>query len=182
IMGLAVAQTDSSAVLAITANVPTQQFNRAPFQELNLHGQGDFQQVIKPVVKRSFQPTRVEELPLMIRQATATMTTGRPGPVNLDIPYNLFQAEADLEPQPPGSAFGQVRAGAAAEDVERTVDWVLGARRPVLVGGHGVARSDAGAQRTALAQPLGIPAISAPNGRGTIDMEDPLSLGCIGRN
>src|SRR5690606_20290915 len=105
-MGLAVAQTDSSAVLAITANVPTQQFNRAPFQELNLHGQADIQQVIKPVVKRSFSPTRLEDLPLMFCQATASMTIVRSEPVNLYIPYNLFQEEAVLAPQPPGSAFG----------------------------------------------------------------------------
>ena len=57
IMALAVAQTDSSALLAITANVPTSQFNRGPFQELNRHNQADFPNVIRPVVKRSFQPT-----------------------------------------------------------------------------------------------------------------------------
>jgi len=79
IMGLAVAQTDSSAVFSITANVPTSQFNRGPFQELNQHHQADFNNVIKPVVKRSFQPTRVEMLPLAMRQAAQTMTSGRPG-------------------------------------------------------------------------------------------------------
>lgn len=78
IMALAVAQTDSSAVYSITANVPTQQFNRGPFQELYMHGHADFNNVIKPVVKRSFQPSRVEMLPLAMRQAAATMTTGRP--------------------------------------------------------------------------------------------------------
>src|SRR5690606_19077719 len=175
IMGLAVAQTDSSAVLAITANVPTQQFNRAPFQELNLHGQADFQQVIKPVVKRSFQPTRVEQLPLMIRQATATMTTGRPGPVNLDIPYNLFQEEADLKPEAIGSAFGQRRPGASPDDIKTSVDWILSAQRPVIFVGHGMALSEGGKELTALAHRLQIPVISSPNGMGTIDMEDPLS-------
>lgn len=182
IMGLAVAQTDSSAILAITANVPTQQFNRGPFQEINMHGQADFSQVIKPVVKRSFQPTRVEQLPLMIRQATATMTTGRPGPVNLDIPYNLFQEEAELEPQPAGSAFGLRRPGASPEDVGKAVDWLLAAERPVFFVGHGVALSEASAELTALAHRLRIPVISSPNGMGTLDMEDPLSLGFIGRN
>ena len=59
-MALAVAQTDSSAFLAITANVPTSQFNRGPFQEINRHNQADFPNVVRPVVKRSFQPTRVE--------------------------------------------------------------------------------------------------------------------------
>jgi acetolactate synthase-1/2/3 large subunit len=70
IMALAVAQTDSSALLAITANVPTSQFNRGPFQELNRHNQADFPSVIRPVVKRSFQPTRVDMLPLALRQGS----------------------------------------------------------------------------------------------------------------
>ncbi|HEY6240387.1 MAG TPA: thiamine pyrophosphate-binding protein, partial [Burkholderiales bacterium] len=74
IMALAVAQTDSSALLAITANVPTSQFNRGPFQELNRHNQADFPNVIRPVVKRSFQPTRVDMLPLALRQAITTAT------------------------------------------------------------------------------------------------------------
>src|ERR1035437_2276725 len=73
IMGTAVALSDSSAFLAITANVPTAQFNRSPFQELNRHNQADFPNVMRPVFKRSFQPSRVEMLPLALRQATSTM-------------------------------------------------------------------------------------------------------------
>jgi len=182
IMGLAVAQTDSSAVLSITANVPTSQFNRGPFQELNQHHQADFNNVVKPVVKRSFQPSRVEMLPLAIRQACATMTTGRPGPVNLDIPYNLFQEEAEVDDEAVGSAFGQRRPGASDEDVKTVADWLLAAERPVIFVGHGVALSEAGRELTALAERLSIPVISNPNGMGTIDMKHPLSLGFIGRN
>ncbi|MBW3097231.1 thiamine pyrophosphate-binding protein [Pseudohoeflea coraliihabitans] len=182
IMGLAVAQTDSSAILSITANVPTQQFNRGPFQELNLHNQADFNNVIKPVVKRSFQPTRAEMLPVQIRQACATMTTGRPGPVNLDIPYNLFQEEADLSAEVIGSAFGERRSGASPDDVTDVVDRLLAARRPVLFVGHGMTLSEGEKELTRLARWLNIPVISSPNGMGTIDMQDPLSLGFIGRN
>lgn len=182
IMGLAVAQTDSSAILSMTANVPTQQFNRGPFQELYMHHHADFNNVIKPVVKRSFQPSRVEMLPLAIRQAAATMTTGRPGPVNLDIPYNLFQEEAEVADEPVGSAFGKRRSGASAEDVEKVLDHLTRADRPVIFVGHGVALSEAGEALTALAHRLQIPVISSPNGMGTIDMTDPLSLGFIGRN
>jgi acetolactate synthase I/II/III large subunit len=182
IMGLAVAQTDSSAVFSITANVPTSQFNRAPFQELNMHGHADFNSVIKPVVKRSFQPTRVEMLPLAMRQAAAVMTTGRPGPVNLDIPYNLFQEEAEVPDETPGSAFGQRRSGAGPEDLERSVEMILAARRPVIFVGHGMALSEASAHLTEFAHKLQIPVISSPNGMGCLDMKDPLSLGFIGRN
>ena len=88
---------DSSALLAITANVPTQQFNRSPFQEINKHFQADFPSIIRPVVKRCFQPTRVDMLPLALRQAMTTMLSGRPGPVNVDVPFNVFQEEDDVE-------------------------------------------------------------------------------------
>ncbi|MCY0148503.1 thiamine pyrophosphate-binding protein [Hoeflea sp. G2-23] len=182
IMGLAVAQTDSSAILSITANVPTSQFNRGPFQELNQNHQADFNNVIKPVVKRSFQPSRVEMLPLAMRQAATTMTSGRPGPVNLDIPYNLFMESADVVEEPAWNGYLSRRSGAGAEDVGRVVDMLLAAERPVIFIGHGVALSEAQDQLCELAKWLSIPVISSPNGMGCIDMEDPLSLGFIGRN
>lgn len=182
IMALAVAQTDSSAVFSITANVPTSQFNRGPFQELNLHHQADFNNVIKPVVKRSFQPTRPEMLPLAMRQAATTMTTGRPGPVNLDVPYNLFIEEGEASEEPPSEGFNARRTGASDEDVERALDWILRAERPAIFIGHGVTLSEAGDELTALARRLSVPVISSPNGMGCIDMRHELSLGFIGRN
>lgn len=182
VMALAVAQTDSSAFLAMTANVPTSQFNRSPFQEVNRHYQADFPNIIRPVVKRAFQPTRVEQLPLMMRQAVTTMTSGRPGPVNVDIPFDLFQEEAEIEGEPTWDGFNLRRSGAAPEDVKAVVDLLLAARRPVLFVGHGVTLSEAGSELTELARWLGVPVISSPNGMGTIDMTDPLSLGFIGRN
>jgi acetolactate synthase-1/2/3 large subunit len=182
IMGLAVAQTDSSAIFSITANVPTSQFNRGPFQELNLHHQADFNNVIKPVVKRSYQPTRVEMLPLAMRQAAATMTTGRPGPVNLDVPYNLFMESAEVNEEPASRAFNVRRSGASDEDVVRALDWLIAAERPVMFIGHGVTLSEADKELSALAKRLSIPVISSPNGMGCLDMRDELSLGFIGRN
>jgi len=183
VMASAVALTDSSAFLAITANVPTSQFNRSPFQELNRHNQADFQNVIRPVMKRSFQPSRVEMLPLALRQASATMLSGRPGPVNIDVPFNLFQEQADvgLEPGEP-QRLNQRRGAADPEDIVRAVDMLLAAERPVLFIGHGVALSEAGPELTDLAHRLSVPVISSPNGMGCLDMDDPLSLGFIGRN
>jgi acetolactate synthase-1/2/3 large subunit len=183
IMALAVAQTDSSALLAITANVPTSQFNRGPFQELNRHNQADFPNVIRPVVKRSFQPSRVDMLPLALRQAITTATSGRPGPVNLDVPFNLFQEEAEVALEPAWDGFpDKRRSGASPEDVRRVLDLLLRSRRPVLFIGHGCTLSEAGAELTELARRHRIPVISSPNGMGCLDMRDPLSLGFIGRN
>jgi len=183
VMALALAMTDSSGWLAITANVPTSQFNRAPFQEINRHNQADFPSVVRPVVKRSFQPSRVEMLPLALRQAMATLLCGRPGPVHLDVPFNLFQETAAVELEPaPVYTLGARRPGAAPEELARAVELLLAAERPVLFVGHGVTLAEAGAELTALARRLSIPVISSPNGMGTLDMADPLSLGFIGRN
>src|SRR5690606_13808207 len=131
------ALSDSSAFLAITANVPTSQANRAPFQELYKHNQADFAQVVRPVVKRSFQPSRVEMLPLAMRQAFDTMVTGRPGPVNLDIPYNVFQEEGDIEIPPQGHVMGAHRPAANDADLEKVLEMLAASQRPVFFIGHG---------------------------------------------
>src|SRR5579859_96629 len=182
VMPLACALTDSSALLAITANVPTQQFNRSPFQEINRHFQADFVNIVRPVVKRSFQPTRVDMLPLALRQAMTTMLSGRPGPVNIDVPFNVFQEEDDVEMPPPAPPFNTQRSGASPDDIARALDMILAAQRPVLFIGHGVTLSEASCELTEFAKKLGIPVISSPNGMGAFDMADPLSLGFIGRN
>jgi acetolactate synthase-1/2/3 large subunit len=182
VMPLALALSDSSALLAITANVPTQQFNRSPFQEINRHYQADFVNVIRPVVKRSFQATRVDMLPLALRQATTMMLSGRPGPVNLDVPFNVFQEEDEVDIPQASPPYGTQRSGASPEEIAAALDMILAARRPVLFVGHGVALAEASAELTELSRKLGIPVISSPNGFGCIDMTDPLSLGFIGRN
>ena len=181
-MSLACAQADSSTFLAITANIPTSQFNCGPFQETYHHHQAGFPAVIRPYVKRSFQPTRVDMLPTALRQATSLMTTGRPAPVNLDVPYNLFQEEDDVAIAPAPATNGTGRPGAAPDDVAACVDMLLAAERPLLFVGHGVTLSEAGEELTALARRLRIPVAASPNGMGTLDMTDSLSLGFIGRN
>jgi acetolactate synthase-1/2/3 large subunit len=182
VMPLACALTDSSAVLAITANVPTSQFNRSPFQEINKHYQADFPNIIRPVVKRSFQPTRVDMLPLALRQAMTTMLSGRPGPVNVDIPFNVFQEEDDVEMPPAAPPLNAQRSGASPEEIAAAVGMILKAARPAIFIGHGVTLSEASRELTEFARKLRIPVISSPNGMGAFDMSDPLSLGFIGRN
>ena len=182
VMPLATALADSSAMLAITGNVPTQQFNRGPFQEVNRHYQADFPNIVRPVVKKSFQPTRVDMLPLALRQAMTTMLAGRPGPVNLDLPFNVMQEEDDVEVPPAAPPLGASRSGAAPEEVARALAMISAAERPVLFIGHGVTLSQASVELTTLARKLRIPVISSPNGMGCLDMDDALSLGFIGRN
>ncbi len=121
-------------------------------------------------------------LPLVLRQATTTMLSGRPGPVNVDVPFNVFQEEDDVEVPPAAPPLNTQRSGASPEEIATALDMILAAQRPVIFIGHGVTLSEASRELTEFVKKLGIPVISSPNGMGCLDMRDPLSLGFIGRN
>jgi len=180
-IALASAMMDSSAFLAITGNVPTSQFNRCPFQETGRHYQAEFPNVIRPYVKRSYQPTRVDMVPLAIRQAFKTMLTGRPGPVNLDIPLNVFVEKDDVEIPEPTTGIDS-RSEGNSDSVKKALDLLMNADRPLIVAGHGVILSEASEDLKKLVELLNIPVATTPNGAGSIDMREELSLGVIGRN
>ena len=182
VMATACASADSSAFYAITANVPTSQFNRGPFQESYRNQAAEFPVVLRPYVKRTFQPTRVDMLPLALRQSYNLMLSGRPGPVNLDVPLNLFQEEDDVTMLPSDQRAGFVRPGASPEDLGRVVDLIEKAERPAFYVSHGVTLAEAGPELTAVAELLNVPVITSPNALGTVPQPHRLSVGFIGRN
>lgn len=183
-MSLATALTDSSGWLAITANVPTSQANRGPFQELNRHIQAESSSALRPFAKRVYTPSRTEMLPQALRQAFKTLMTGRPGPVVVDVPYNLFVEEADVEMPDPREWHQGVsnRAGASPDDVARVVDLLLEAERPLILAGNGVTLSEGATELRQLAAILDLPVTTAPNGKGVVDPRDRHSIGSLGRN
>jgi acetolactate synthase-1/2/3 large subunit len=183
-VALGSALMDSSAFLAITGNVATSQFNRGPFQESGRHYQADFPAVVRPYVKRSFQATRPEQLPLMLRQAFAVMTQGRPGPAHLDVPLDVFVESTTAQVPDPALWRHGVSAAIAASGAHVTdaLDMLVGAARPVIVAGHGVDLADGAVPLAELAAELGIPVATTPLGKGVIDARSPLSLGATGRN
>jgi acetolactate synthase-1/2/3 large subunit len=175
---------DSVPFLAVTGNVPTSQFNRGAFQELYRHYQADFPSTVRAYCKRVFQPTRGEMVPLAVRQAWKTMVTGRPGPVVLDVPFDVFrEAAAEETPDPKEwTANISCRCGADPEGVAKAVDLLLSAERPVILVGQGVKYGGAAADLLALAEKLQIPVASSASGIGGIDASHPLALGLVARN
>ena len=122
---------DSVPFMAITGNVPTSQFNRGAFQELYRHYQADFPSTVRSYCKKVFQPTRGEMVPLAVRQAWKTMVTGRPGPVVVDVPFDVFM-EAAAEEAPNAMAWSaniSSRCGADPDGVVKAVDMLLSAER-----------------------------------------------------
>jgi|TARA_Y100000031_G_scaffold156295_1_gene210300 acetolactate synthase-1/2/3 large subunit len=174
---------DSVPFLAITGNVPTSQFNRGAFQELYRHFQADFPSTVQAYCKRVYQPTRGEQVPLMMRQAWKTMVTGRPGPVVLDVPFDIFkEASTEETPRPEEwSANISSRCGADPDGVVKAVDMLIAAERPVIVVGQGVRHGGACEELLTLAQRLQIPVAASASGLGALPVEHPLSLGLVQR-
>ncbi len=185
IVAIAAAFADSSAMLNITGNVPTGQWNRGPFQESGRYFQGDFVNVIRPYVKRSFQPTRAEMLPLALRQAFSLMRNGRPGPVNIDIPLNVFVETIEQSAMDRESHWTEAewsRPAGAPEAIQAARQLLEGAKRPVIVAGHGVELSGAESELVDFAEMMRIPVATTPFGKGVISARHPLNLGPTGRN
>lgn len=181
VVALAAAMMDSSAFFSITGNVPTSQFNRGPFQETGRFYQGDFPSVIRPYVKRSYQPTRVDMVPLAVRQAWDLMLSGRPGPVNLDVPLNVFVEEDTVTPPQATARVINGTPGNTAALVA-ALDALLNAERPVIIAGQGVLLAEATPELKAFAERMNIPVVTSPNGKGAISDRHPLAFGAIGRN
>jgi acetolactate synthase-1/2/3 large subunit len=123
-------------------------------------------------------------VPLAIRQAWKTMVTGRPGPVVLDVPFDIFkEAAAEETPRPEEwNANISCRAGADPEGVEKAVDMLLAAERPVILVGQGVKYGRATQDLVRLAERLRIPVAYSASGQGAIDSRHELHLGLVARN
>jgi acetolactate synthase-1/2/3 large subunit len=183
-ISLANAYLDSVPFLAVTGNVPTSQFNRGAFQELYRQNQADFPSTVRACCKRVFQPTRGEMVPLAIRQAWKAMMTGRPGPVVLDVPFDIFKEAAGEDTPKPEEWNANIssRCGADPEGVTKAVDMLLSAERPVIIVGQGVRYGGAAVDLLQLAEMLDIPVAASASGLGAIDTRHPLSAGLVARN
>jgi len=183
-MAVACAYLDSSAIFVLTGNVPAQQFNRGAFQESYRHYQGEFPNVLRPYVKRAYQPTRVDMLPIALRDGFREMLNGRPGPVNIDIPLNVFTEEAEVEiPEPSAWRWGLRNDPAGSpEAVEEALAMLLKAERPLILAGNGIVTAGGAGELRQLAERLNIPVATTPMAKGAIDDRHPLALGPVGRN
>jgi acetolactate synthase-1/2/3 large subunit len=182
-ISLANAYLDSVPFMAVTGNVPTSQFNRGAFQEMYRHYQADFPSTVRSICKKVFQPTRGEMVPLAVRQAWKTMISGRPGPVVVDVPFDVF-TESAAEEAPNAIAWNaniSSRCGADPEGVVKAVDMLLSAERPVMLVGQGVRYGGACEELKRLAERLQIPVAASASGLGALDVNHPLALGLVAR-
>ena len=176
VTGLATAMMDSSAVVAITGNVPTSLIGTDAFQEADVYG------ITGPITKHNYLVKNVQDLPRVVAEAFHIATTGRPGPVLIDIPKDVQQAAFDGDEQAfdveidlPG--YRPTVIGHAGQ-IRKAADAIKAAKRPVMmVGGGGQMASD---EVMAFAKRTGIPVITTLMGIGAYPAGAPQSLGMPG--
>ena len=145
----------------------------------------EFDQValFKPITKASFPINKIERLPDALRQAFRVATSGKMGPVLVDIPRDLLPGAAvDLDLLPPESyRSGQTRARGDRNLVDKAARTLLSAQRPVIVAGGGIQWSSAGEEVTRLADLLGAAIVTSYGRADAVPNDHPLFLGHLGR-
>jgi acetolactate synthase I/II/III large subunit len=177
--GVANAALDSIPMVVIAGDVPSHYFGRHPHQEINLHLDGDQFEIYRPFCKRIYRVDRPADLPRIMERAFHLSQTGRPGPVLVDVPMDIFSADLPVD------AFQKVPAPVARPAIEpgavsRIIDALAGARNPVIYAGGGVLSSGATAELAALAEALEIPVAHTLMGKGCMHEDHPLLLGMTG--
>jgi acetolactate synthase-1/2/3 large subunit len=178
-VGVATAYVDSTAVLLMTGSTHTYMHGHSVLQEIDRVHDANFARVLEPVVKRYWQPTRVETLPYVLRRAFGDMVSGRPGPVLLDLPMDVQADDADIQvTDSTGDVVGRTRSDSRM--VEQAAQLLLQAQRPVIVAGGGVITASASALLVAIAEYVGAPVVTTWMGKGAIPEDHDLNGWSIG--
>jgi acetolactate synthase I/II/III large subunit len=173
--GLATAFADSMPMLLLTGAVHTYMENRGVLQEIDRPHGNNFPRMAEPVVKRWWQPSRVDQLPAVVEQAFNAMLDGRRGPVLIDVPQDL-QAEYGPYDPPAGLHRAQVRATGDATAIMQAASLLAAAQRPVFLAGGGVIAADATDELVALAERLGAPVTHSFMGKGAMAADHDLYI------
>src|SRR6476659_1852001 len=177
--GVANAALDSIPMVVIAGDVPSHYYGRHPHQEVNLHQDADQFQIFRPFCKRVYRVDRAEDLPRTIERAFHLAQAGRPGPVLVDVPMDVFSADL------PVNAFRQVpttmaRPALSPATVARIVDALAEAERPLIYAGGGVISAGATSELAALAEALEVPVAHSLMGKGVVREDHALLLGMTG--
>lgn len=181
VSGVATAYMDSTPLLAVTAQVGTTAIGKGALQE----GAGDGRTVdhvglFRPITKYSAMVTRSVLVPEAVRKAIRIATSGRPGPVHLDLPSDVLKGEVE-DPILPAERYRPTAAlGADPGGVAQAARLLAAAQRPALLVGAGAIAAGAQQQVLGLAERLGAPVATSLRGKGAFPEDHPLALGCLG--
>ncbi|MEW5943874.1 MAG: acetolactate synthase 3 catalytic subunit [Pseudomonadota bacterium] len=175
VTGIATAYMDSIPMVVLSGQVPTPAIGMDAFQEVDAVG------ITRPCVKHNFLVKDVRDLAATLKKAFYLASSGRPGPVLVDIPKDVTQQKTAFEYPKSISlrSYSPVTKGHPGQ-IKRAVQLILAAKRPMIYAGGGVVLSNAAEQLTEFARLLGFPCTQTLMGLGGFPASDPLSLGMLG--
>ncbi|EIU6790716.1 TPA: acetolactate synthase 3 large subunit [Vibrio parahaemolyticus] len=177
ITGIATAYMDSIPMIVISGNVPNSLIGNDAFQECDIVG------VSRPVVKHSFLVKKAEDIPETIKKAFYISTTGRPGPVVIDLPKDVMNPQIKLPYQYPESismrSYKPTTSGHKGQ-IKKALKSLIEAKKPVLYVGGGAVISGAHEHILELADKLNLPVVSTLMGLGAFPGTHKNSLGMLG--
>lgn len=173
ITGLYSAQADSIPILCITGQAPRARLHKEDFQAV------DIASIAKPLTKMATTVLEPGLVPRVFQQAFHLMRSGRPGPVLIDLPIDVQQAEIefDIDTYEPLPAF---KPSVSRRQAEKAIDMLMASDKPLLVAGGGIFNADATAQLKEFAELVGVPVIPTLMGWGCIPDDHPLMAGMVG--
>ncbi len=175
VTGIATAYMDSSPIIAITGQVPTHLIGNDAFQEADIIG------ITMPITKHSFQPKNPDLIPSMIKSSFEIASSGRPGPIVIDVPKEVQEGELskfdDTLMDTPGynpNTKGNIR------QIKKARDLIKESKKPMILAGAGVIISNACCELKKLSDTINAPVMTSLLGKGAIDETSDLALGMLG--
>jgi len=175
VTGIATAYMDSSPIIAIAGQVATQLIGNDAFQEVDMLG------ITMPITKHSFRPNNPNEIPRIIKSSFKIAGTGRPGPVVIDLPKDIQEAELDeyVDKTFKLPGYKPTLKGHPLQ-IKRAADAIIKAEKPVILAGGGVIIADASKELMELSKTIKAPVTTTLLGKGSFPEDHPYSLGMLG--
>ncbi|MEE2731130.1 MAG: acetolactate synthase 3 large subunit [Pseudomonadota bacterium] len=177
VTGIATAYMDSIPLVVITGQVQSDWIGDDAFQETDIVG------CTRPIVKHSFMVKKTEDIPATIKKAFYIASTGRPGPVLVDIPKDLTNPAITYEYNYPAKvklrSYNVVSKGHSGQ-IKKAVDLLMAAKRPIFYTGGGVIQGNSAAELTELVRKMGFPCTNTLMGLGGFPGDDPQFVGMLG--
>ena len=174
VTGIATAYMDSVPLVAITCNVTLPLLGKDSFQEVDIAG------ISMPITKHGYIVKKVDDLANTIRKAFRIASTGRPGPVLVDIPKDVTGAVTEFSPIVPTKRLRGDGRRYSDSDIDRVIEMIKVSKRPYLYVGGGAVISGAGEELKKFVELIDAPVCDTLMGKGAFDGHDPHYTGMIG--
>lgn len=180
--GVANAALDSIPMVVIAGDVPSHYYGKHPHQEVGMHADAAQWEIYRPFVKRAWRVEKAALFPEIIHKAFTLAEAGRPGPVLVDVPMDIFseQIPVKLFERVMQGSLSLSRPALETRVAQRIIALLADAKRPLLYVGGGVILADAAHEVRGLADHLGIPVAHTLMGKGVVSDGHPLTLGMTG--